>query len=83
MSDAWFSTSIPISVGITGDIKYVSSARQAVELLNGNWRDKGSPKHRVALRECLAAINGDTSVAVARQAFLEAAREARVLAHDE
>lgn len=82
MSDGWFSASVPVSTGITGDIQHVFSARQAVDLLNGNWRDKGSPKHRVALRECLGAMNGDTSVAAARQAFVEAAREARVLVGD-
>ncbi|HWK67911.1 MAG TPA: DUF982 domain-containing protein [Rhizobiaceae bacterium] len=83
MSDGWFSKSVPIAVGIIGEIQHVSSARQALSVLNGNWREKGSAKHRVALRECLAAMNGDTSSKAAREAFVEAAREARVLVGDD
>jgi hypothetical protein len=83
MNDGWFSASVPISVGIVGDIQHVLSARQAVNLLNGNWREQGSTKHRAALRECLGAMNGDTSAGVARRAFVEAAREARVLVGDD
>lgn len=83
MNDGWFSTSVPIAVGIIGDIQHVSSARQAIGLLTGNWREKGSAKHRAALRECLAATNGDASNEAARQAFVEAAREARAFAGDD
>lgn len=79
MSDGWFSTSVPISVGITGQVQHVLSARQAVDVLNRNWREVGSAKHKAALRACLAAMNADASSEVARQAFIEAAREARVL----
>ncbi|MGI6852618.1 DUF982 domain-containing protein [Mesorhizobium sp. 1B3] len=83
MIDGWFSTSVPVAVGIIGDIQHVFSARQALDLLNGNWREKGSAKHRAALRECLAAINGDAPSDAAREAFVEAAREARVLVGDD
>lgn len=83
MNDGWFSISVPVAVGIIGDIQHVFSARQAIDLLNGNWREKGSARHRAALRECLGAINGDSSSEAAREAFVEAAREARVLVGDD
>lgn len=83
MTEGWFSKPVPVSVGIIGDVRHVSSARQAVDLLTGNWRDEGSIKHRAAKRECLAAMNGHAASETARQAFIEAAREARVLINDD
>ena len=80
MNEGWFSRPVPVSQGITGDIRYVSSARQAIAMLDGNWREKGSAKHRAALRACQGAIHGDVPPELARDAFVEAAEEARVLA---
>ena len=83
MKEGWFSMPVPVSVGIIGDVRHISSARQALVLLTGNWRDEGSAKHRAAKRECLAAINGDATGETARQAFIAAAREARVLVKED
>ena len=80
MKEGWFSSPVPVSEGFTGDIRYVSSARQAIAMLTGNWHGQGSAKHLAALRACQGAIHGHVSPARAREAFVEAADEARVLA---
>jgi hypothetical protein len=80
MNEGWFSKPVPVSEGFTGDIRYVSSARQAVEMLTGNWHGQGSAKHLAALRACQGVTHGHISPEQAREAFVEAAEEARILA---
>ncbi len=79
MDIVWFSKPVPISEGITGDIRYISNAQQAIEVLNGNWREQGSAKFQAALLACKRAISGEIAPDIARSAFVEAASEARVL----
>jgi hypothetical protein len=79
MNQGWFSRPVVVSVGITGAIRHISSAQQAVELLTGQWRDAGSLLHGSALRACRRAMNGDVPAEIARDAFVGAAREAHVL----
>ena len=45
MIQGWFSKPVEIAVGITGSIRHVSNAQQAVELLTEQWRDAGSTAH--------------------------------------
>ncbi len=47
MYDAWFSKPVPISGGISGDIRNLSNARQAIDMLANHWRNGGSDKHRL------------------------------------
>jgi hypothetical protein len=49
-------------------------------LLSANWRDPGSERYRAAKRACQEAMRGDISPEIARQAFIDAATEARMLA---
>lgn len=79
MSEGWFSKPVQVGVGVVGDIRNVSSARQADELLVHHWPDSGTLKHRYAHRSCLGAMRGDGTPEEARAAFVEAAREARIL----
>lgn len=79
MNQGWFSRPVAVSVGIAGDIRNISNARQAVELLTAHWRDAGSAKHGSALRACRRAMSDDVWAEVARDEFVEAAREAHVL----
>jgi hypothetical protein len=79
MSDGWFSKSISISTGAAGAVRNVSSARQAIDVLDHHWPHAGSEKHRKAHHACLEAINELKKPEVAREAFVEAAREARIL----
>ncbi|UVK49555.1 DUF982 domain-containing protein (plasmid) [Mesorhizobium sp. AR07] len=79
MYDAWFSKPVSVATGISGDIRNLTNARQAFDLLTDQWRSGGSDKHRSARRACQQALNGSVSADVARDAFIEAAREAHML----
>lgn len=79
MYEAWFSRSVPVATGIAGRIQHLSNATQAVDLLTKHWRGAGSQKHLAALRVCRQAMNGAISADVARDAFIDAAREAHML----
>ncbi|CAM5376898.1 hypothetical protein ATER59S_01670 [Aquamicrobium terrae] len=79
MHEGWFAEPVAITVGIVGDIHHISSARQAAALLTQHWPDAGTPKYRAARQACLAAVHGEKPPDVARAAFIEAAREARIL----
>lgn len=79
MSEGWFSKPVPIAVGIVGDIHTVMSASQALMALNGRWPDAGAPKSSEARRLCQRVISGGVPADKAREAFVEAAREARIL----
>ena len=79
MSQSWFSKPVQVSVGLTGDIRIVENTDEAVDLLANHWRRGGSPKHQAALLDCRRATNGVIPAEIARQSFVEAAREARVL----
>lgn len=79
MSEGWFSKTVQVAVGVLGDVRHISNARQAADLLINHWPDAGTPKYRDARRDCLAVINGTAPVEAAWRSFVEAAREARVL----
>lgn len=79
MQTVWFSRPVAVSVGITGSIRNLSNTQQAIDLLTTHWRDSGSLKHQAALRACRRAMSGDVSPDIAREAFVDAAREAHVL----
>lgn len=68
-----------MAIGIAGDIRNVFSAQQALGVLDGRWPGAGAPKHRAARRACQGALHGEAPGDLARKAFAEAAREARVL----
>lgn len=48
-------------------------------MLAGDWRDAGSLRHGSALRACRRAMSGDLPAEAARDAFVDAAREAHIL----
>jgi hypothetical protein len=79
MIQGWFSRPVEVAVGVSGSIRHISNAEQAVELLTGQGRDAGSAPHGAALRACRRAISGDVAADNAREAFIVAAREAHVL----
>ncbi|AEH87793.1 DUF982 domain-containing protein [Mesorhizobium opportunistum] len=79
MQTAWFSKPVVVSVGVTGATRNLSNTQQAIELLTTHWRDAGSLKHQSALRACRRAASGDVPSDIAREAFVEAAREAHIL----
>ncbi|MBZ9756186.1 DUF982 domain-containing protein [Mesorhizobium sp. ESP6-5] len=79
MQTAWFSKPVVVSVGVAGAIRNLSNTQQAIELLTTHWRDAGSLKHQSALRACRRTMSGDLPPEIAREAFVEAAREAHIL----
>jgi hypothetical protein len=79
MTEAWFSKPVRIAIGVFGDERNVSSARQALQVLDSRWPDAGAPKYREARHFCQRAVNGDDNAEHARDCFVEAARQARVL----
>lgn len=79
MYEAWFSRPVPVVTGISSEIKNLSNANQAVDLLTRHWRSPGSQRHLAALRACRQAMNGGMAADVARDALVDAAREAQML----
>ncbi|MES0202416.1 DUF982 domain-containing protein [Mesorhizobium sp. LNHC209A00] len=79
MQTAWFSRSV-VSVGVAGAIRNLSNTQQAIGPLATHWRDAESRKHRSALRACRRATSGDLPPETAREAYLEATREAHIAA---
>jgi len=83
MDNGWFDRPVPISLGIIGDVYNVSSARQAVDILDHRWPDAGTAKYRDARFTCLQVLQGLKKPEAARRAFTEAAREAGILFNDD
>ena len=79
MYEASFSRPVPVATGISGEIKNLANANQAVALLTKHWRSAGSQKHLAALRACRQAMNGGMAADVARNALVNAVREAHML----
>ena len=80
MVDGWFSKPVAVAVGVAGDVRIVENARDAMALLSDHWRNQGSQTHKAAKRACQDAMRGDVAADTAREAFVAAASEARVLA---
>ncbi|TPL71501.1 DUF982 domain-containing protein [Mesorhizobium sp. B2-3-15] len=76
---AWSSKPLSVATGISSDIRNLINARQAFDLHNDHWRSERSDKHRSAKRACRQALNGNVPADIARDAFIDAAREAHML----
>ena len=48
-------------------------------ILDHNWPDEGTAKYREARHACLDVLHGTKPADIAREAFANAAREARIL----
>ncbi|MBZ9798648.1 DUF982 domain-containing protein [Mesorhizobium sp. ES1-4] len=79
MYEAWFSKPVSVTTGIGGDIRNLLNAQQATDLLGAIGAMQEVKKHRSALRACRQDITGGVSADVAREVFVEAAREAHIL----
>lgn len=62
-----------------GRYRVIGSAREAATLLLGRWPGNCGDAYSTALRCCTDVLNGLALATDAREAFIEAAREARVL----
>lgn len=81
MKDRRFRSSIVIEPRL-GRVREVRTLREAAETLLRDWPSAGSAKRRKAMATCLSALKGDLQPYRARNDFIEAAREARVLLSD-
>ncbi|MGO4834882.1 DUF982 domain-containing protein [Rhizobiaceae sp. 2RAB30] len=79
MNEGWFAKPVSVAIGITGEIRNVSSARQAIIILDHHWPGEGTAKFREARRICLDVVHETKPADFAREAFADAAREARIL----
>ena len=79
MLEGWLSKPVQIAVGIVGDVRHVTSERQAVDMPTHHWPTSGTPTYDDARRACLSAVNGNGPADTARESLVAAAREARVL----
>lgn len=72
----------PVEFMLTGGKVAVGSVDEAVETLaHVDWPERG-PRHRDAYDTCLKALDGHRTADNARAEFVEAAREAGILAED-
>ena len=71
--------SMPVNIVLGGRTIAVGSTQLAADLLiDVDWPQRG-PRHREATEACLKVLEGYRSTEDARNAFIEAAREAAVL----
>ena len=59
----------------TGTVVCITSIAQAADILANQWPTQHGPQHAAASKLCKCALNGKASVASARKAFVEAAKE--------
>ncbi|WP_047144627.1 DUF982 domain-containing protein [Aquamicrobium sp. LC103] len=68
----------PVVIFVEGRERVVADAFEAMECLTGAWPVKSCPSARKAIRACQDALDGIKSAAMARAAFIAAARDAGV-----
>lgn len=74
--------SSPVAIRLPdGTTRDVASVRKASELLmDVDWPGERDDRHEAALDACLKVLDGHRSVEDGREAFMEAARSAGILA---
>jgi Protein of unknown function (DUF982) len=72
---------MPVYVRIGNGLREkVASPEAALDYLNHQWAEHQSPEYRRAKRLCLLALSNQASEDGCRQAFVEAAARAKMLA---
>lgn len=79
--DKGFQEPVMISIDQGGPIA-VRDTRHATDLLLTQWPARRGPRHRDAVDACLKVLDGHRSTVDARNAFIEAAEEAGILADE-
>ena len=73
-----FHRPVVVQLGRIDRDRVVATPAEAAEILLRQWRDGDSPERMRAMQACLEVIRGEKPPRVARSAFIEAARAARV-----
>lgn len=79
LQDKPFKSSVIVEPGRLGRLREVRSILEAFRVLRGRWPEVRGKKYYYALKALEKAIKGEAPVYMARRAFVEAAKEARVL----
>lgn len=77
-----FHRPVTVQTGRIDRERLVRTTRDAAELLLRHWPIADSPKRTRAMELCLSVIRGEKPPSAARRAFVEAAREAKVLVEE-
>ncbi|MBS3649678.1 DUF982 domain-containing protein [Pseudaminobacter sp. 19-2017] len=77
MVSSFFDRPVVVQLGRIDRDRVVVGVREAAQFLLYDW-PQDSPARQAAMRACLAAIKGEVSTSAARDAFVAAAREARI-----
>ena len=71
---------VVIKTSHVGQLRDITSVRDAAEMLLGHWPPEGrGMAYRAARRYCLDALEGNATAPSARNAFIRAAQEADIL----
>ncbi|TIN91489.1 MAG: DUF982 domain-containing protein [Mesorhizobium sp.] len=83
MRTGHFRKPIVIQPGRIDRDRVVVSVTDAAEVLLRDWPKPKSERRLAAIRACLAVMRGEKPPRVARQAFIVAAKDARILLGDQ
>ena len=78
-----FEKPVVVELGQVGKFRQIRNAQEAAECLMTVWPLNRGPLHRNAVDVCLKVLEGNRSIADARRALVEAARESDVLVSDD
>jgi len=79
MGDKSFDVPVTVETAQTGRFLTVTRVGQAADFLLYKWpEEKKGPRHRAALRAMMDVMQDRQAVAVAREAFVAAAKEADI-----
>lgn len=73
-----FTRPVVIQPGRIDRDRVVTNVRDAAQMLVKEWPDPTSEKRQVAMEACLRVFRGEGSAHRTRQAFIEAAKDARI-----
>jgi hypothetical protein len=83
VENKYFDRPVRVLIGSPGEIRIISSTREAAECLHYRWPVEGGRMHHSARGACMAAMEGLLEARVARKAFVLAAKEANILLPDD
>jgi hypothetical protein len=78
-----FDEAVVLDLGADRGLLPIAGAREASEFLMADWPTERGPRHRDALETCLKVLDGHRSTMDAKQALIDAASEAGILAPSE
>ena len=77
-TDIW-NGNVEVMIDCKDHLRVVRSARDALECLMTCWPQEKGPAFKIARKQCLGAAEGAGSNVTARESFVNAANEARIL----